>query len=297
MPAKINLLNKRFGKLLVIEETNERKNKSVVWLCKCDCGNIVKFSTKELRSDGIIQCPNCGHNREVIKRTKEDIIGQKFNHLTILEKTNKQAGGKYLYKCQCDCEKHSIMYITKSDLQSGHTKSCGCNKRKYTIGDIINNRKIIGYAGNINGTYKYICECLLCHKIYNIDASSLSRSYSCGCLNSSVGEEEIKDILKSNNISFIQQYKFEGSLLRYDFAILNNSNKVIRLIEFDGEQHYQKNVKKQGWNNQEHYDYVHKNDLEKNKMAKQHNLPLVRIPYWERYKITLDMLLGNKYVI
>lgn len=33
MPAKINLLNQKIGNLLVIEETNKRKNKSIVWKC------------------------------------------------------------------------------------------------------------------------------------------------------------------------------------------------------------------------------------------------------------------------
>jgi len=38
MPSKINLIGQKFGKLTVIEETKERKNKSVVWICKCECG-------------------------------------------------------------------------------------------------------------------------------------------------------------------------------------------------------------------------------------------------------------------
>ena len=59
MPAKINLIGQKFGKLTVIKETKERKNKSIVWICKCDCGQQEKFSTKELRSDGIIQCHCC----------------------------------------------------------------------------------------------------------------------------------------------------------------------------------------------------------------------------------------------
>ena len=54
MPSKINLLGQHFGKLIVLEETNQRKNKSVVWKCQCECGNIVYYSTKNLRSDGII---------------------------------------------------------------------------------------------------------------------------------------------------------------------------------------------------------------------------------------------------
>ena len=54
VPAKINLIGQTIGKLTVLEETSKRKNKSVVWKCQCDCGNIVEYSTKELRSDGLI---------------------------------------------------------------------------------------------------------------------------------------------------------------------------------------------------------------------------------------------------
>ena len=100
MPSKINLLNQTFGKLRVIEETNKRKNKSIIWKCQCSCGNIVEYSTKELRSDGIIQCPQCGHNRKPQTQLLENIIGKKFNHLTVLNKTDKRAGGKILYECE-----------------------------------------------------------------------------------------------------------------------------------------------------------------------------------------------------
>ena len=35
-----NLLNKKFGKLLVIEKTDKRtKDRNIIWKCKCDCGN------------------------------------------------------------------------------------------------------------------------------------------------------------------------------------------------------------------------------------------------------------------
>ena len=39
------------------------------------------------------------------------------------------------------------------------------------------------------------------------------------------------------------------------------------------------------------------NDIIKNKSSKDNNIPLVRIPYWERDKMTLDMLLGKEYLI
>ena len=59
----------------------------------------------------------------------------------------------------------------------------------------------------------------------------------------------------------------------------------------------QDQVKESGWNIYEQYERTLKNDMLKNKLAKENNIPLVRIPYWERDNITLDLLLGNKYLI
>ena len=36
----IDLTGQKFNKLTVIEKTDERKNRQVVWKCRCDCGNI-----------------------------------------------------------------------------------------------------------------------------------------------------------------------------------------------------------------------------------------------------------------
>ena len=197
MPAKINLLNQQIGNLLVIKETNKRKNKSIVWECKCKCGNIEEFSTKELRSDGIIQCHKCGSKRQPQNNLIESIIGKKFNHLTVLEKTEKRSCGKIIYKCICDCEKQTEVFTTKTDLENNHTKSCGCIRRKYSIGDIINNRKIIDYSGSKNndGHYYYKCKCLLCDREYESLSQTLEKTVSCGC-QKSIGEYNIIKILK-----------------------------------------------------------------------------------------------------
>lgn len=298
MPAKINLLNQKFGKLLVIEETPKRKNKSVVWKCKCDCGNIVELSTKELRSDGIIQCQECGKDRNPVKDLRESLIGKKFNHLKVLDTSEKRSGGKILYKCQCDCDKKTILYVSRTDLITNHTTSCGCRRRKYKIGDIINNRKIIGYGDNQNenGRYYYKVECLLCKHQYEAMGQTLEKTISCGCQKSK-GEYNIIKVLQENNISFIKEFCFPGTLYRYDFALLDENKKVIRLIEFDGEQHYESNVKNSGWNTYQKYENTLKNDLEKNKLAKEKNIPLVRIPYWERDNINLSLILSDKYLI
>ena len=211
-----------------------------------------------------------------------NIIGKKFNHLTVLEKTSKKSGGKTLYKCQCDCEDKNIVYTTRTDLQSNHTTSCGCAKIKYKIGDIINNRKIIDFdkeKSSTSGRFYYKVKCLFCGREYSSLAITLKKSISCGC-QKSIGEYNIIQKLQENNIPYIKEYCFPNSLLRYDFAILDNCNNIIRLIEFDGEQHYEKNIKNSGWNTYEKYEYTLQHDLEKNKLAKNYNIPLVRIPYW-----------------
>ena len=298
MPAKINLLNQKIGKLLVIEETNKRKNKSIVWKCQCDCGNIEEFSTKELRSDGIIQCHQCGNSRKPQINLTENIIGKKYNHLTVLEKSEKRIGGKIGYKCQCDCEKKTILYVSKTDLENNHTTSCGCARRKYKIGDIISNKQIIGYIGskNNNGHYYYKVKCLLCGREYEALGQTLEKTVGCGC-QKSIGEFNIIQILQQNNIKYYKEYCFPNSLLRFDFALLDKDNNIYRLIEFDGEQHYEQNIKNSGWNTYEKYQYTLKNDLKKNQIAKDNNIQLVRIPYWERDNITLKLLLEDKYLI
>ena len=298
MPAKINLLNQKIGKLLVIEETNKRKNKSIVWKCQCDCGNIEEFSTKELRSDGIIQCHQCGNSRKPQINLTENIIGKKYNHLTVLDKSEKRIGGKIGYKCQCDCEKKTILYVSKTDLENNHTTSCGCARRKYKIDDIISNKQIIGYVGskNNNGHYYYKVKCLLCGREYEAFGQTLEKTIGCGC-QKSIGEFNIIQILQQNNIKYYKEYCFPNSLLRFDFALLDKDNNIYRLIEFDGEQHYEQNIKNSGWNTYEKYQYTLKNDLKKNQIAKDNNIPLVRIPYWERDNITLKLLLEDKYLI
>jgi hypothetical protein len=54
-PAK-DISGKRYGRLVALEPTDKRKGSSVVWLCKCDCGNICEASTTSLSTGGRKSC-------------------------------------------------------------------------------------------------------------------------------------------------------------------------------------------------------------------------------------------------
>lgn len=55
---KYNLIGKKFGKLLVIENLLS-KNESRMWLCKCECGKEKITRTKSLMNGDTITC-GCG---------------------------------------------------------------------------------------------------------------------------------------------------------------------------------------------------------------------------------------------
>lgn len=46
MPIK-NIVGERFGRLIVLCDTGDRSgDRSVIWLCKCDCGKKHKIENK-----------------------------------------------------------------------------------------------------------------------------------------------------------------------------------------------------------------------------------------------------------
>ena len=52
-----NIIGVRFGRLTVIKQTKERTpNRSVIWICSCDCGNLTRVSHNELVHTGTKSC-------------------------------------------------------------------------------------------------------------------------------------------------------------------------------------------------------------------------------------------------
>lgn len=55
-----------------------------------------------------------------------NLIGLKFDKLTVIERGNNLSNGKATWICVCDCGKRKEKSVTTSDLRSGKVKSCGC---------------------------------------------------------------------------------------------------------------------------------------------------------------------------
>lgn len=106
----------------------------------------------------------------------------------------------------------------------------------------------------------------------------------------SKGETKIIQLLEENNISFIHNKSifkdcilFTGGVARFDFYIDNTY-----IIEYDSEIHYK--YTKSGWYTEEEYKVTKQRDMEKNEYCWSHNIPIIRLPYWEYDNISIDDL-------
>lgn len=208
------------------------------------------------------------------------------------------------WKCKCGCG--NIFIARGADISNGHTRSCGClskqkakelgnnnkGKRAQDLTDKRFGKLIARYPTEKRDSCRSIiwaCECD-CGNWTEVSTHALNQGTvkSCGCLKSN-GELKIAQLLLENNIPFETQKSFEGcrfpdtnALAHFDFFV-NQSY----LIEYDGIQHFDIRF---GWNNEEIYHKTQERDKFKTQWCKDHNIPLIRIPYTKYDSLTIEDL-------
>ena len=135
---RIDISGQKYGKLLVLRYTKTFE-RYAYWECLCDCGNIVEARGNSLRM-GLTK--SCGCLRTGPRsKLKNDLVGKKFSHLTVLFRHKESKRVKYV--CKCDCGNECV--VSSDKLSSGHTKSCGCLlKKKSSERAIKRNQKMRG---------------------------------------------------------------------------------------------------------------------------------------------------------
>lgn len=166
--------------------------------------------------------------------------------------------GKKCYKCS-----HNV-YSTEQFIEKA--KQLHGNKYDYSLVEYINNRTRV----------KIICPE---HGIFETTPQIHLKGNKCPTCNFSLGENNLKEFLKENNIKFEEQKKFSNlkdkTYLSYDFYIPSKN----LLVEYNGIQHYKFNKffhkDLHCFHKQLHHDWL------KRKYAKDNNINLLVIPYWE----------------
>ena len=246
---------------------------------------------------------------------KIDLTGQVFGRLTVLEDDGTRAlGGAVKWKCVCSCPNKTIVHVHSQALRYGKTKSCGCLNRELakekmkknyldTSLDLVG--KHFGYIEVLEKTKErknksivWKCQCINpdVHKepvILYLTSIQLIQNHkrSCGCLRVSKGHLQVKQSLEQLNISFLEEYHFDmcnsasGHWLYFDFYLPDYNC----CIEYDGEQHY---ISTGYYGGKEKLNRNQENDNIKNNYCKEHNIKLIRIPYWdfEKNKINIEYI-------
>lgn len=81
------MIGRKFGKLTVLEECEERKRRSKVYKCLCDCGNITNVVGYRLRN-GTIR--SCGCLRKEVNATLKAKHGKRYTRLYNIWLNSKQ---------------------------------------------------------------------------------------------------------------------------------------------------------------------------------------------------------------
>lgn len=76
MPKLVDLTGQRFGKLVVQERLQSRRDGSVLWKCVCDCGNYAQVNTRHLnRKKSNVRSCGCGRNPSGPSHTQWNGVG------------------------------------------------------------------------------------------------------------------------------------------------------------------------------------------------------------------------------
>lgn len=196
-----NIVNQKFGKLTVlsfdhfetckkIQKGRKSPRRNAIYKCKCDCGNIIYLPINLLvqgrtRSCGCSVTTNTSFVGGLSGKLSDpnylnEIVGKKFNRLTVLKfdhfKYNKPTKNNYIekvpfYLCKCDCGNTTI--LSRTAIQTGATKSCGCLSRERSTTHNDSKSRLYGIYrgmrkrcyGKTNGSYHnyggrgiYICD-------------------------------------------------------------------------------------------------------------------------------------------
>lgn len=192
------------------------------------------------------------------------------------------------------CKMHGIFIVTPNKHLSGWgCAQCSHNRKKLTTKEFIAKaKKVHGNRFVYCGTQyqDYYTEIQIgCKKHGTFFQSPERHLHTKGCpmcyYSCSIGERDIMELLKRNNIEFKKEKTFPGlftkdvaSKPRYDFWLPKNNI----LIEYDGEQHF-KPIRFVGCKTVNEakirFKRLKQNDRRKNIFAKHQGITLIRIPY------------------
>lgn len=275
------------GYILVSDTYNSALEK-MDYICPKHPDKIQQMSYNKLKEGR--GCPYCSKKK---KKTLEEAT-QVFAECgyELLEKEYKNCVTKMRYRCPNHSDKE--LYLRLSDLLNG-VRCPYCSKvGRKNLNEVKEEFKSRGYKLlsdiyiNTKQKLNYVCEKHPEH-ILSINYKNFSTGEGCPFCKESKGERKIREYLEKESVVFNPQKHFEdlrnpktGYLLSYDFYLPDYN----LLIEYQGSYHdgtvNKINPKKQ---TEQQLKNQQERDNLKREYAKNHNIKLLEIWYWDYKKI------------
>lgn len=258
--------------------------------CKCLIDNHTWRATWGNLSQGK-GCPKCGGKLiPTIESVKAMMLDINPN-IAIL--SDSYINAKTKLSCECLIDGYE-WETTWNKLQQG--AGCPrCGKVERLTLDVVKERlyAINPYIEILSETFETThthlkCRCLIDEHEWHVTWGNLSFGTGCPkCNNSSNGEIIISDVLKRYSIKNEEEVRIKECRDRYplpfDFAILDNTQQILALLEYDGKQHFEPvdfAGRGEDWAKEQYKGVVNRDSI-KTRYCKDNNIPLLRIPYWE----------------
>jgi len=238
---------------------------------------------------GCTQC--CIEKRSYSKRLSKDYLRQITEDIGFIFIGTQYANSektKIIYKCKKHLEKGNFSSSISNIKRSNGRCPC-CIGRFRTKGDLqfeldemnacIEVVEYTEYASDI------LCKCKICGHTWTSKGVNLTQGHGCPDCHKSKFELNLKYILDKYDIKYKSQYWFDNcrnkNPLPFDFYIEDYN----LLIEADGEGHYIPIPWSSSWTEEETLKNLEKTKMRdeiKTKYCEDNNIPLIRIPYWEK---------------
>lgn len=306
MSSREDLTGRTFGNWKVIDFNQEITSirKKTYWNVECQCEKHTRkaLAGADLKRGQTTSC-GCLTKKLLSKALTRDLTGMKIDRLTVLYYAGVSEEHHAIWHCKCSCGNEKD--IEAKYLLSGNTHSCGCyrkEKGRQNMQDLSGQRfgKLVVVSPiekrTRQGSRIWECRCD-CGCTTYVSAANLKggSTNSCGCITSK-GNFKVTQLLTQNNILFQKEYSFEDLMntdtnykLFFDFAILDEHNRLSYLIEYDGEQHFL--TRSQGYFSEKSIEKIHLSDRKKNEYCLEHNIPLIRIPYTRFNELVIQDLI------
>jgi hypothetical protein len=247
------------------------------------CGNI--YSVKPSFFLGGNRCPKCARNsKKTTSQYKSDVYDLVGSEYVVLGeyKHSKSKINKLHVKCGSE-----FLVAPNDFLRGGRCPHCSPVAMKTTeqfkqdVYNLVQDEYIV--LGEYKGVKRKLTmrHCIEnCNYEWDILPTNFLKGTRCPKCCESKGEKRISDFLDKYKVNYKRQYRIDECRniypLPFDFAIFDERDQLLYLIEYDGVQHF---IPIETFGGNERFNYTRENDQIKSKFCNKNNLNLIRISY------------------